>query len=90
MASHEGAIGQPTKGAGPKQPRKRTVDRRGRELEMDELKGQVAMVVGASRGLGRGIAEGFHDAGASVIAVARSAAALDQLAKEYFVSGAHR
>jgi D-arabinose 1-dehydrogenase-like Zn-dependent alcohol dehydrogenase len=61
-----------------------------RSSKWDELKGQVAMVVGASRGLGRGIAEGFHDAGASVIAVARSAAALDQLAKEYFVSGAHR
>jgi shikimate 5-dehydrogenase len=68
----------------------RTVGRRGRELEMDELKGQVAMVVGASGGLGRGIAEGLHDAGASVIVVARSAAALDQLAKGYFVSGAHR
>jgi NAD(P)-dependent dehydrogenase (short-subunit alcohol dehydrogenase family) len=39
----------------------------------------VAVVVGASRGLGRGIAEAFDDAGASVIAVARSAGALAEL-----------
>ena len=37
------------------------------------------MVVGASRGLGRGIARAFADAGASVIAVARSGSALTEL-----------
>lgn len=38
------------------------------------------IVVGASRGLGRGIATAFADAGAPVIAVARSKAALADLA----------
>jgi len=36
-----------------------------------ELADKVAVVVGASRGLGRGVAEAFLDAGASVVAVAR-------------------
>ena len=38
------------------------------------------MVVGASRGLGRGIARAFAEAGAPVVAVARSAPALADLA----------
>ena len=38
------------------------------------------MVVGASRGLGRGIATAFAGAGAPVVAVARTAAALAELA----------
>jgi NAD(P)-dependent dehydrogenase (short-subunit alcohol dehydrogenase family) len=38
------------------------------------------MVVGASRGLGRGIARAFADAGAPVIAIARSGSALTELA----------
>jgi len=38
------------------------------------------MVVGASRGLGRGIAGAFADAGAPVVAVARSAPVLAELA----------
>jgi NAD(P)-dependent dehydrogenase (short-subunit alcohol dehydrogenase family) len=37
-------------------------------------------VVGASRGLGRGIARAFAEAGAPVVAVARSGAALAELA----------
>src|SRR5246127_818676 len=40
---------------------------------MDELSGKTMLVVGASRGLGRGIATAAAEAGASVIAVARSA-----------------
>jgi NAD(P)-dependent dehydrogenase (short-subunit alcohol dehydrogenase family) len=40
---------------------------------MDNLSGKTTMVVGASRGLGRGIATAAAEAGASVIAVARSA-----------------
>lgn len=38
------------------------------------------MVVGASRGLGRGVAIAFADAGAPVVAVARTGAALAELA----------
>jgi len=40
---------------------------------MSELSGKTTMVVGASRGLGRGIATAVGAAGATVIAVARSA-----------------
>ncbi len=42
---------------------------------MSDLSAKTTIVVGASRGLGRGIAEAFAEAGAPVIAVARSAAA---------------
>ena len=45
-----------------------------------DLSDRTTMVVGASRGLGRGIAAAFADAGAPVIAVARSAAPLAELA----------
>ncbi|MBV8930921.1 MAG: SDR family oxidoreductase [Mycobacteriaceae bacterium] len=41
---------------------------------MSDLSDKRVMVVGASRGLGRGIAAGVAEAGATVIAVARSAA----------------
>ena len=40
---------------------------------MNNLSGKTALIVGASRGLGRGIATAAADAGASVIAVSRSA-----------------
>jgi NAD(P)-dependent dehydrogenase (short-subunit alcohol dehydrogenase family) len=42
------------------------------ENTMGELSGKTTIVVGASRGLGRGIATAFADAGASVVAVART------------------
>jgi 3-oxoacyl-[acyl-carrier protein] reductase len=38
------------------------------------LNGKAAIIVGASRGLGRGIAVAFADAGAAVVAVSRTAA----------------
>jgi NAD(P)-dependent dehydrogenase (short-subunit alcohol dehydrogenase family) len=41
---------------------------------------KTTIVVGASRGLGRGIATAFAEAGAPVVAVARTAAALAELA----------
>ena len=47
---------------------------------MNSLIGRTALVVGASRGLGRGIAQAFGASGASVIAVARDATALHELA----------
>lgn len=40
---------------------------------MNNLTGQTALVVGASRGLGRGIATAASEAGAAVIAVSRTA-----------------
>jgi NAD(P)-dependent dehydrogenase (short-subunit alcohol dehydrogenase family) len=45
-----------------------------------DLAGRTTVVVGASRGLGRGIARAFADAGAAVVAVARTAPALTELA----------
>jgi NAD(P)-dependent dehydrogenase (short-subunit alcohol dehydrogenase family) len=47
---------------------------------MSKLDGKNVLVVGASRGLGRGIAEQFAAAGAKVTALARSGPALEQLA----------
>jgi 3-oxoacyl-[acyl-carrier protein] reductase len=47
---------------------------------MTDLSGRTTIVVGASRGLGRGIATAFAETGAPVVAVARSEAALAELA----------
>ena len=46
---------------------------------MSDLSSTTAIVVGASRGLGRGIATALAEAGTSVVAVARSASALAEL-----------
>jgi 3-oxoacyl-[acyl-carrier protein] reductase len=46
---------------------------------MSDLSGRTTVIVGASRGLGRGIATAFADAGAPVIAVARTGPALAEL-----------
>jgi NAD(P)-dependent dehydrogenase (short-subunit alcohol dehydrogenase family) len=45
------------------------------EETMSDLSGKTTIVVGASRGLGRGIAAAFAEAGAPVVAVARTATA---------------
>jgi NAD(P)-dependent dehydrogenase (short-subunit alcohol dehydrogenase family) len=47
---------------------------------MRDLSGRTTVVVGASRGLGRGIARAFAEAGAPVVAVARTGPALAELA----------
>lgn len=46
---------------------------------MNDLSASTTLVVGASRGLGRGTARAFADAGAPVVAVARTGAALAEL-----------
>jgi NAD(P)-dependent dehydrogenase (short-subunit alcohol dehydrogenase family) len=48
---------------------------------MTDLSSSTTLVVGASRGLGRGIAVAFADAGAPVVAVARTSPALAELAE---------
>jgi NAD(P)-dependent dehydrogenase (short-subunit alcohol dehydrogenase family) len=47
---------------------------------MSDLSDRTIVVVGASRGLGRGIASAFAEAGAPVVAVARTGPALVELA----------
>src|SRR4051812_17398773 len=49
---------------------------------MSDLSDTTTVVVGASRGLGRGIALAFAEAGAPVVAVARTGPALAELAAE--------
>ncbi len=50
---------------------------------MTDFAGKTVVVVGASRGLGRGVAEAFGAAGAGVVAVAPSSADLDELALKH-------
>ncbi|HLU24368.1 MAG TPA: SDR family oxidoreductase [Longimicrobiales bacterium] len=47
---------------------------------MQDLSGEITLVTGASRGLGRAIAEAYARAGARVIMCARGAAALEEAA----------
>ena len=48
---------------------------------MASLAGKVAIITGASRGIGRGIARAFAEAGATVVAASRDTAALDETAR---------
>jgi NAD(P)-dependent dehydrogenase (short-subunit alcohol dehydrogenase family) len=54
---------------------------------MGKLDGRIALITGASRGIGRGIAEGFAAEGASVILAARSEEQLTALARSLAESG---
>jgi NAD(P)-dependent dehydrogenase (short-subunit alcohol dehydrogenase family) len=47
---------------------------------LSDMSGRTTVVVGASRGLGRGIAHAFAEAGAPLVAVARTGPALAELA----------
>jgi NADP-dependent 3-hydroxy acid dehydrogenase YdfG len=48
-------------------------------MPMQEVSGTTALVTGASRGFGRGVAIALTQAGASVVGVARDQARLDEL-----------
>src|SRR5262245_33996478 len=51
------------------------------------LKDRLALVTGASRGIGRAIALGLADAGAHVVVVARTIGALEELDDEIRAAG---
>jgi 3-oxoacyl-[acyl-carrier protein] reductase len=54
----------------------------GREDPMFRLDGKIALVTGASQGIGRAIARSFAAQGAKVVLAARSKEKLDELARE--------
>jgi NAD(P)-dependent dehydrogenase (short-subunit alcohol dehydrogenase family) len=51
-------------------------------MPANEVKGATALVTGASRGFGRGIATALDGAGAAVVGVARDGAGLEELSAE--------
>ena len=54
-----------------------------------DMSGKVAIVTGASRGIGAAVAQAFRAAGASVAIAARDAQALDRLAEELGAGEGH-
>lgn len=57
--------------------------------QIEDMTGKVAVVTGASRGIGAAVARAFCSAGARVAIAARDAEALDRLADEIERSGGH-
>ena len=51
-------------------------------LDQFKLEDRVALVTGASRGIGRGIAKGFAEAGAHVVGAARTAETMNEMVEE--------
>ncbi len=56
-------------------------------LERFDLTGRVAVITGASRGIGRAVAEGFAAVGASVVIASRKAEACEEVAAAIRSSG---
>ena len=56
-------------------------------LDLFRLDGQTAIVTGAGKGIGRAIALAFADAGANVVAAARTQADIDDTANEVVKRG---
>jgi NAD(P)-dependent dehydrogenase (short-subunit alcohol dehydrogenase family) len=58
-----------------------------RQSAFFDLAGRNSLIVGGSRGIGRAIAERFHDAGANVCIVGRSASSTQEAVREVLSSG---
>ena len=56
-------------------------------LQRFELTGKVALVTGASRGLGKAIAIGLADAGADIVVTSRSLESCQEVAREIEAHG---